>query len=545
MVHKPNLTCDICKTTFLTKDGICEHFDKHHKMNFEDCETITELSCRKCDYEGNTEDEIKNHMKEHLTFKCNNCQFISETENELKRHNQIIHQITKIRVDKITPENDMGANEIVCEKCEYKCKLNIQLKNHKKRKHTNEVTYQCNFCDFQSSIMIKMCEHKLFSHPEVDPEFNPKTITPKEMILNLIAEQNKELISEVLVMKKYLHDLHDKVEKLSQDSKDTTKPIPSPVTLPTNSTVVQPVCEEVFVPQPAPSIHSETKTNTRIGNTKKNTMKQNAYLKKPKILIVGDSITHNANFANIEKDTKSRIRTMKAHSSVRDSRARWSHKNHADVTPKALKAVHEGDEYEYLVIGAPTVDITNIDTSQLSPRDNIEVYKQMIITSCHNTFATAHNAIEDNPNLKKVAITEHPPRFDEYDVDPTGLKPKLAEFANITFNQMWHNSEHKNKIVIGNHNLECVGDQLEARYRDENTKKYDGVHMYGFFGMRAYTRSLTQIIRNILPASPAIPVSQTNTSMAAANHITCPQAMYQQSRRYAVPVHNKFSILGN
>ena len=207
--------------------------------------------------------------------------------------------------------------------------------------------------------MIRMCEHKLVSHPEIDPEFNPATITAKDMILNLIAEQNKELISELLELKK---DLHDKVTRLSQDIKNIGE-----------QRTVRPVREEVTVSSLVQPAFSNKNRKTNTVNIRKNTMRKTAYQKKPKILIVGDSVTHNANLANIEKDTKSRVRTVKAHSSVRDKRARWPEKNHADVVPKALKAVHEGDEYEYLVLGAPTVDITNMNTSHLSQNDNTEV----------------------------------------------------------------------------------------------------------------------------------------------------------------------------
>ena len=140
-------------------------------------------------------------------------------------------------------------------------------------------------------------------------------------------------------------------------------------------------------------------------------------------------------------------------------------------------------------------------------------------------------------------ITEHAPRYDEHFVGPTGLKHRLARFANTTFHQMRESSEYKDKIVIGEHNLECVGDKFDARYRDEKTNRYDGVHMYGTFGIRAYTRSWTRILQSFLPATPTS--VSTSTAMAPVNHSTCPQAMYQNSRTYAVSVKNRFNILGN
>ena len=90
---------------------------------------------------------------------------------------------------------------------------------------------------------------------------------------------------------------------------------------------------------------------------------KSAFLQKPNILFVGDSIAHNANIANVEKQTKTRIKTRKAYSSARDNTARWPKKNVSDIVPEALVNTFEEDEFTHLVLAAPTVEITNIDTS--------------------------------------------------------------------------------------------------------------------------------------------------------------------------------------
>ena len=48
-------------------------------------------------------------------------------------------------------------------------------------------------------------------------------------------------------------------------------------------------------------------------------------------------------------------------------------------------------------------------------------------------FAVAEAALTNHPQLENVVILEHAPRFDRKDVDPLGLEPKLATFANSTF----------------------------------------------------------------------------------------------------------------
>ena len=114
----------------------------------------------------------------------------------------------------------------------------------------------------------------------------------------------------------------------------------------------------------------------------------------------------------------------------------------------------QNDAFKHLILGAPTVDITNLDTSKEKPNDNMELFKQEIIISCQNMFSTAQNAIMKHPELKKITIMEHPPRFDTADVDPLSLKPQLAKFANFMFRQMWSNSSWKQRIILGQHKLE-------------------------------------------------------------------------------------------
>ena len=195
--------------------------------------------------------------------------------------------------------------------------------------------------------------------------------------------------------------------------------------------------------------------------------------------MIGDSVVHSAEFGNLEKATNSRIRTVKAYSSVHNDKARWPHKNIADVTTAALLDTHEDDEFTQLILSAPTVDISNLDTSKLTPNDNTELFKQSVVISCKNIFTTARNALRNHPKLEKVVILEHAPRFDRADVDPQGMKPQLAKFANSTFDQLWFESPLKDKIIIGKHNLDCPDDLFLSRYRDDLTHRYDGVHIRG------------------------------------------------------------------
>ena len=105
-------------------------------------------------------------------------------------------------------------------------------------------------------------------------------------------------------------------------------------------------------------------------------------------------------------------------------------KNFSDVTPAALLNTREEDPFSHLILAAPTVDITNLNTSMLTQNDNTEVYKQHVTISCQNMLTVAYNALTAHPELTKVVLMEHPPRFDVIDADP---KPQLMKYANIAF----------------------------------------------------------------------------------------------------------------
>ena len=163
------------------------------------------------------------------------------------------------------------------------------------------------------------------------------------------------------------------------------------------------------------------------------------------MLYIGDSVAHNANFADLEIGSHTRIKLVKAYSSVEDSRARWPLKNFSDVTPAALLTTHKEDPFSHLILAAPTVDISNLNTSKLTSNDNTEVYKQHVAISCQNMLSVAYNAITAHPELKKVVLMEHLPRFDIIDVDPIGIKPLLVKYANDTLVQMLQASPMKEK----------------------------------------------------------------------------------------------------
>ena len=241
------------------------------------------------------------------------------------------------------------------------------------------------------------------------------------------------------------------------------------------------------------------------------------------MLYIGDSIGHTANLRLVEKASNCRVVSASAYSSVQDARARWPGQNFKNVVEDKLKNP-SNEEYDVLVMSSPTVDISNLDTN-LHPNSTTENLEEKAINSSKNMFNTAEEALNNNANLKRVIIMEHPPRFD----DP--LKSKLAELANTTLNQLWSISTLNSKICIGRHSLVGYGSGSThlARYKDYNTGRYDGVHLYGRTGVKDYTDSVKSMLVIAMKVQHPNNISgdKYSNTLGDDDHTTCEQAVYQ------------------
>ena len=163
-----------------------------------------------------------------------------------------------------------------------------------------------------------------------------------------------------------------------------------------------------------------------IGPTTSSEPIKSSFNSRQKVLFAGDSVAHTASFRNVESLTNTRIKTVCAYSSVYNDTARWPQYNFTEVVNYNLK--NPGvDAFDVLVLAAPTVDITNLNTSQLSSTDNTEIFQQNVIVSAQNMLSLAKASLEQNKGLRRVVLLEHPPRFDKIDVDPASIKPNLVQ----------------------------------------------------------------------------------------------------------------------
>ena len=122
-------------------------------------------------------------------------------------------------------------------------------------------------------------------------------------------------------------------------------------------------------------------------------------------------------------------------------------------------------------------------------------------------------------------------------MDPLSLKPALAHLFNNTLAEMWIESPLKKKLVIGIHNLECTGGIKEARYRNIRSRKYDGLHLYGPSGKKAYTIS----VLNILKKADICELEETHSAQEFYKNILNVQYQKQKLRHrpYTARIHFK------
>ena len=114
---------------------------------------------------------------------------------------------------------------------------------------------------------------------------------------------------------------------------------------------------------------------------------------------------------------------------------------------------------------------------------------------------------------------KHIPRYDPKSVDPLAIKPALSQLFNNTLAEQWINSPLKERIFVGTHNIDCTGAIQAARYKHTKSGRFDGIHLYGSSGGKAYTKSMLNILRSAGMVSPDFDF-----------HLSCAQSKYQQQK---------------
>ena len=164
------LYCEVCEKTFSYRFLL-----KHHT-----CIPLSKYACQECEFMSITLVEHLTHVgKSHVkqvddrekseTAKCDHCDYTSSNVENMNSHVQFEHKTPKVDIEKRDQVN------IMCDKCEYKCRLNIQLKKHKETVHSNhhvaDSKYKCDTCSFEAEYLLHMWDHRQSKHPDHTPQF--------------------------------------------------------------------------------------------------------------------------------------------------------------------------------------------------------------------------------------------------------------------------------------------------------------------------------------------------------------------------------------
>ena len=488
-----------------------------------------------------------------VTNVCQMCGVRFDEIAMLKKHNCEIHRVN--------PETN-------CDQCDYRGDSVNDFITHLLETHEkNTEMIECQHCDHRALTIKSYNDHLEADHVEFSI-LNHLVSSQKGLsqnienfkteltnILNVIIDDHNAIKQELFILRQDKQQNTKKIVNIEQtvmtlsnallSGKVPSAPVPEPCNPPSasgasSSTATSAPQSNNSLEPVSPVTTSRASASTTSANVplsvpipKGSTKNQEAKVKvkkyarktgkqsESKMLFVGDSIIGHADINAISAAVESKIVTTKAYSAVYDDvsnnvkePALFPKKNFLNVVPNEVTK----DNYEHMIVQTGSVDITNLKTD-VDPNQYLEYFKQEAVMSAKNIFNSCVLALERQPSLKSVIIMKQTPRYDPREVDPLSLKSALSHLFNNTLMDMWMSSSMKEYIFVGSHNIDCSGAIQSARYRHTKTGRFDGVHLYGSSGNKAYTRSVLNILR-----------SAKLTSQESDFHLSCPQSQYQKKQ---------------
>ena len=182
--------------------------------------------------------------------------------------------------------------------------------------------------------------------------------------------------------------------------------------------------------------------------------------KKKKILLVGDSLSRNANISVVKNVMDMDVKRVEAFIMDKDDvKARNPSKNFMETVPREL----EKDDFSTLIIQGGTNEVSNLDVSgDIGPK--IETLKEEIKASSTKMFNIAEDSLKNNNGLEKVILLKRIFRCDNNQSDPSQIKAKLSEFGNRVLDDLWLSKGCPKNIIIAQQQLECEGDLRVQRF---------------------------------------------------------------------------------
>ena len=452
------------------------------------------------------------------------------------------HPSNLLKKDETVDQSLTG--KVSCQHCEFLAESIPDIVAHIVKKHTKK-SFQCDFCEYKCSSKEELDHHLTNDHDglsflETFAQQQRVLLENFELFKGELTQTLNVIINEQNFYKQELLKLNLKqstdirlsvleksISMLTEEVKNTLTKTPI---VSTSASTDEPSIKSVPKPEESKASITPPKPHSPTSNERKSnnqfTHQQSPILpvaprKKLNVCLVGDSIAHNVDIKQLEKESNFLITKLKAYGSVEDSVSMFPKKNLSDVVPQELvrKYNQTGLDFDVLIIQASSTDITNLDTN-VNAMENMEYLKQSAAVSSTNIFNVATDSLK-HTNVKKVIIMERIPRYDRVEVDPSSLKSGLSEYSNGILHQLWLQSELKDKIIIGKHELECSANIRRDRYGNENV--FDGIHLRGPSGKKCYTGSIINIIRKSEILTPQTPVftkkPESSSTSPGSNHL--------------------------
>ena len=471
--------CNECDMKFNTKLDLEWHVETAH----EDTQGESN-NCLACAFVAVSQEELGVHILTSHTFSCELCRKVFNNKTVLLQHKATDH---------IESQSNLLKETIKCEECDIESVSVKEFITHIIQVHkTRQTTYICSFCEYEAveknvleehiekyhdmiGVLNGLARNQVYVSESFD-SFKDEVLTA----FKKINEDNNVIKQELFILRQSKQNTSKKNESNISDSTPASDPSSAaskPRTKPPAATKSKP-----------PGSPSRASTTQPKPSSSKHASKPSEE-KATKILVIGDSVSGNLHQKTIEIATKAEVKTVKAYSSIYENSdnpakcaPRFPNKNFNDVIPKELNKF----DADVLIVQSGSVDITNLKTNTNETEEFMEYFEQQAVVSANNLFKAVTNAVVNHQKLKKIIIMKQIPRFDQQSSNPPGLKPFLSKRYNETLDQLWTACTMKDKLSIGNHNLDCTDGVFLARYRNIKDNKCDGIHMYGPSGMKAY-----------------------------------------------------------
>ena len=352
------------------------------------------------------------------------------------------------------------------------------------------------------------------------PNFHPRS---KDMGSALIAEQNLNILEEVETLKK---DIKGSLAEFTDVMATCMESLRDGIIESTRNDMKRALCESNAIAkhdseamlktitdkcsklenvverlikkddfQPAsPKAFKETENAQKTANAE---VGQSIPVKH-KVVWVGTSLSKALDTKKFAKDLGVDLEMAKAY--CVESEGKFPQSSFKAIVPKVAKGAN--------TIGLQTgsIEITNLDVnnSVVNPDKDIEVSKKewfdKVEAASSSLFKIAEECVAADPELN-VVIVKRPQRFDRSSGDILGIKSKLSEFGNRSYDQLLLKSNHSDRIHLVELNLlnNSNSNYLKSIiYGTPDNPKYDGIHMIAGGATRHFTYRALQSIGPIL-----------------------------------------------